>query len=95
MCPDHEAANHAGWDADYIRSSCQVCPCTTPVKSLGVLVGHAGGEANESLRRTLDKLSQAREGIASLDEPAAELVLMRKCLDVAKVAYNLRCHGDR
>ena len=34
-------------------------------------------------------------GIASLDEPAAELVLTRKCLDVAKVGYNLRCNGGR
>ena len=36
----------------------------------------------------------ARAGIATLDDPAAELVLTRRCLDVAKVSYQLRCNGD-
>ena len=47
------------------------------------------------LQRTIEKTNHARQGIASLDDPAAELVLTRRCLDVAKVSYQLRCNGDR
>ena len=40
-------------------------------------------------------MEQVRGGIATLEDPAAELVLTRKCADVAKVSYVLRCSGDR
>ena len=74
ICPDVDQQAHEGWDTEYIRASCKVQPCSEAVKVLGTYLGHAHA-ADEGLRRTLVKVANAREGIATLDDLAAELVL--------------------
>eukprot|EP00973_Karenia_brevis_P041843 5792188-Karenia_brevis.AAC.1 len=64
------------------------------MKVLGAHFGHPGAET-EAFRQRLGKVKSTREGVASLDDPASELILTRQCLDVAKVGYNMRCSGDR
>ena len=65
------------------------------MKVLGTFVGGAPDAANEGLRRALLKVNKSRAGVATVDDPASELVLARKCVDAAKVGYQLRCNGDR
>ena len=94
VCPDSECHRYDGWDTEYIRTTCRVQLCFGPVKVLGVVLG-PDGAADEGLVKTLANVARAREGICTLDDPAAELVLTRRCLDVSKVNYQLRCNGDR
>jgi hypothetical protein len=46
-------------------------------------------------RETCIKVSKARDAITILESPQCEVVLQRRCFDVSKVAYLLRCSGDR
>ena len=66
----------------------------TPAKVLGV---HVGGEqtATADFEATIAKVAHARRAINSLDHPPCELTLQRRCMDVSKAAYILRCNGDR
>ena len=64
------------------------------VKVLGSFIG-PDTASDDGLRRALARVEQVRGGIATLEDPGAELVLTRKCADVAKVSYVMRCSGDR
>ena len=49
---------------------------------------------DETMDRICAKVQAARDGIAELAHPAAELTLQRCCLNVSKASYALRCCGD-
>ena len=40
-------------------------------------------------------MAELHKAIATVDHAAIELILTRKCADVAKFSYSLRCAGDR
>jgi hypothetical protein len=94
LCPSSEVQQHTGWDTSYIRDSCKVLPGTTPAKVLGVKVASAAA-ANDMTKDTIDKVEHTRAAVAGLQDAPTELVLTRRCLDVSKVGYSLRCVGDR
>ena len=51
-------------------------------------------EVNEHFRHTCGKVVAQRAGISDLEQSQCELVLQRRCFDVSKVGYILRCNGD-
>ena len=56
-----------------------------------------GGEtaANDTTERLNMQIASLRGAVSDIDHPPTELVLTRRCLDAAKVNYQLRCNGDR
>ena len=49
----------------------------------------------DHFRKICNTLAKARESIALLEDSQCELVLQRRCFDVSKVTYILRCIGDQ
>eukprot|EP00973_Karenia_brevis_P052418 7282973-Karenia_brevis.AAC.1 len=60
LCPEVTASRHAGWDTDYIRSTCQVMSGSSPIKVLGAVIGPPGC-ADAALERIIGKVHAARE----------------------------------
>ena len=97
--PGCEAA-FTGWDGPYVRDTCKVLEMNAANEYLGTMTGApAGGavgqEDGASLQGAMQQTENKRSVIASLDCPAAELTLLRRCADVSSLNYWLRCHGDR
>ena len=42
----------------------------------------------------MSNVSTLRERVHALESPQCEVVLQRRCLDVSKASYTLRCNGD-
>ena len=76
------------WDTEYVRVTCRVIPGVEAVKVLGTMVGRTGS-ANARLQQVVDRVRATRAAMESLDDPAAELVLTRRCLDVSEVSYTV------
>ena len=98
ICPP---ATAAAWDAladqwatPYVRDTCKVLEPNAAVEYLGTMVG-GPVESAASLVQSMRKTAAKRTAIAALDNPAAELILLRRVSDVANINYWLRCQGDR
>ena len=50
--------------------------------------------ASAAARSTVLKTRALHEAIATIDHPATELVLTRRCADVSRLTYTFRCSGD-
>ena len=94
LCPAERATDFEGWHRGYIGETCKVRTADTPPKVLGAMLGHSG-VVTQQLRDTCAAVANVREAVAILESPQCELVLNRRCLDVSKVSYILRCNGDR
>ena len=94
LCPMHAVTSVAGWDTPYVRRTCMVLDNNSPGHTLGATIGSADA-ITTSTRETVAKTRALYESLSTLDHPATELVLTRRCGDVAKLTYTLRCSGDR
>ena len=81
-----------GWATDYVRRTCKVPETSAPIRVLGADLGSAAAAEAQFLERTED-VAEAHEALATLEDPATELVLTRQCLNVCKVMYTLRSDG--
>ena len=63
-------------------------------EGLGAVLGSSDA-VNAQFSDTVKKVDRLREAIEILENPQCELVLQRRCVDVSKVTYLLRCNGDR
>ena len=94
LCPMHAVTSVAGWDTPYVRRTCNVLDNNSTATALGATIGSS--EAITSAAQvTVAKTRALHEAIGSIDHPATELVLTRRCADVSKLTYTLRCSGDK
>ena len=94
ICPPEMAQAYEGWDTEYVRSTCQIGAVNSPVVALGAMFG-SESDIDADASTLCDKVARCRESIASLEHPATELVLTRKCCDTGKFMNLLRYNGDR
>ena len=84
VCPADRASEFAGWDNGYVRNSCKIGATNEAALALGAIIGD-----DTSVRRggieTCTKIREKRSAISLLEHPASELILSRKCADVATV----------
>ena len=93
-CNADAAAALAGWDTEYVRRSCKVLLPNSPTEVLGATLGGSAA-ATAAGQKVVAKVAELHTALAELDHPPTELVLTRRCADVAKLSYTLRCAGDR
>ena len=93
VCPVGDEGRYGGWDTPYIRSTCRVLDSSEPVKVLGAMIGSDAATTARMLS-VCEKTRKLRDAIADIDHPPTELILTRRCLDVSKLSYLLRCDGD-
>ena len=94
LCPEHLVSSFAGWDTQYVQTTCKVLAPNSPTEVLGAILGDAAA-ASAGGQKVVTKVAQLHQALGTLDHPATELVLTRRCADVAKLSYTLRCAGDR
>ena len=73
--------------------TCKIRGVSEPTIVLGAVVD-PDETAAADIERVISKTASLREQVHSLAHPQCEIVLQRKCLDVSKVNYILRCNGD-
>ncbi|CAK0846886.1 unnamed protein product [Prorocentrum cordatum] len=93
LCHPDRQDQLRGWEHGYIAQTCKVPDNQKGVKVLGAMVG-SSEEVNHHFRSTCNKVVAQRVAIGGLEQSQCELVLHRRCLDVSKVGYILRCNGD-
>ena len=76
-----------------MRDTWKILPPNTPTEYLGTMTGGAP-ENTKSMQQAMQRTSDKREGIAELNHPASELVMLRRVTDVANITYWMRCQGD-
>ena len=94
ICPAEAVSRFTGWDQGYIGETCRIRSATSAPKVLGCKLGDDEVVTNHFLDTCADA-EKVREAISVLESAQCELFLQRRCLDVGKVAYLLRCNGDR
>jgi len=94
LCPTNERHAHQGWDTEYVRSTCKVLEIGEPSKALGAPIGGQSA-LNTEVGDVVRKTQALRASLVELLHTPTELVLTRKCIDVAKLSYHLRLNGDR
>ena len=93
LCPAGSQAS-SDWCTEYIQASCLTPPTDSPVEVLGAPVGPFG-DFSTAMEKVHTKIAELHSNIADIDDPATELVLTRKCADVSRAMYLMRCCGDR
>ena len=93
VCAPGEENRYIGLDTPYVRDTCKVLQPNCASEYLGAIVGDRN-DAAHSVRATFGKVASKRHAISSLNHPAAELVLNRRCADVSNITYWMRCYGD-
>ena len=94
MCPDDRIAEFDGWDTDYVRETCKFDRPNTTTEILGAFVGNSADDVVEAAIERCGRIREKRDAINSLGHAPTELVLTRRCGDVANFGYWLRCYGD-
>ena len=94
ICPAGREAEFAGWSGGYICETCRIETASSSPKVLGAILGDSSA-VTQQFRRTTEKVAAARATISILESAQCELVLQRRCFDVSKISYMLRCNGDR
>ena len=93
LCPTDRQHEFDGWDTEYIHTTCAVLQPEDATSALGAIFGSVG-QINQHAHGTLVKVKELRAAVASIDHAPTELVLIRQCADVSKLAYLARVHGD-
>ena len=93
VCPPEMEASVPCWLTDYVRSTCRIMDTNSPSVVLGATIGHDDDVTHDALA-ICGKVRRLRERIGDINHPGTELVLTRRCCDVAKLQYWLRCYGD-
>ena len=98
VCPEDQVEfwsrpENQGWATPYVRETCKILPPNTPTEYLGTMTGGVP-ENTKSMQLAMQRTSDKREGIAELNHPASELVMLRRVTDVANITYWMRCQGD-
>ena len=86
VCKPGEEQQYGEWATAYVRDTCK-----NPRRQQCQRVPWSGGWPP----RPCFRVNAKRQAIASLNHPAAELVLTRTCADVCNITYWMRCYGDR
>jgi len=94
LCPLPLTDTVSGWDTEYVRRTCKVKAANSASEVLGATLGDKVA-ATTNAKKVVKKVAELRHCLAGLDHVATELVLTRRCADVAKLGYALRCSGDR
>ncbi len=94
LCPPQRRAEFPGWAAGHIAETCRVLDPAIVPKVLGAHLGDTGA-VTADFQRVTAKVEGVRSAVRELNHPPCELTLHRRCLDVSKAAYLLRCNGDR
>ena len=94
ICPAPRMSEFSGWESGYIEQTCEAQPSTAASKVLGSRLGSTE-EVTAHFQQTSNEVIKAREAISVLESSQCELVLQRRCFDVSKVTYLVRCNGDR
>ena len=82
-----------GWCTGYIADSCKLPDPMSGTRVLGAPVGRTE-LAKAMMTDATATAAQLHTRIGTVDDPATELVLTRKCADVAHIMYLLRVCGD-
>ena len=91
--PAERCQEFEGWDTEYVRRTCKVNEANSPAKALGAIFG-SDDVVQKGAFAVLDKVRDVRSAISTMGHAPSELVLTRRCADVGKVSYWLRCYGD-
>ena len=94
LCPDNQRHLHAGWDTEYVRTTCKVLPPEGPTLALGAPFGGPAA-LDTQVSAVLRKARDTRLALLEVGHAATELLLTRLCADVSKLSYQLRLNGDR
>ena len=94
FCQPEAVQSQAGRDTEYIHATCQVQAGDVAPKVLGTYIGDEN-VADRTANRIIDKVAGIRKAVSEIDHAPTELVLTRRCLDVSRLFYALRCQGDR
>ena len=93
LCPPERIDEFAGWAGSHISSTCKVLQASVAPKVLGAQLGESRA-ITADFRGVTAKTEIARQAVRSLNNAPCELTLQRRCLDVGKASYILRCNGD-
>jgi hypothetical protein len=88
------AGADTSWKTSYMSHTCQLVDQDKNAEVLHAPVGPHGDYAG-IFEAACELVQRLRENIRAVDDAATELTLTRKCADIAKVLYLLRCAGDR
>ena len=94
LCPVDARQLFDGWDAAYIRNTCQVDGTFDPVEILGASIGN-DTQINDHAAKLISKTIELHGKVNSIDHAATEMVLTRQCANVSKLVYAMRTQGDR
>ena len=86
--------NFDGWCTPYVANSCKTPDSQAPPSVLGAPVGPFG-DISGAIREITRKINDLHGRIQDIQDSATELTLTRKCADVSRAMYLLRCCGDR
>ena len=93
LCPPGQETVHQGWAGPHIHATCKVLDAAVAPKVLGACIGNTR-EVTAEFRRVTSKVEAVRAAVSGLNHAPCELTLQRRCLDVSKASYLLRCSGD-
>ena len=94
VCPASRVDEFRDWAPQYVRATCRILEPNAPTKVLGAVHG-SDQDIVDAFLAVCAKVEKKREAIAFLGNPAAELVLTRRCGHSGNASYALRCNGDK
>ena len=86
VCPPGSEQQSDGWATDYVCLTCRVPSPNSSTVVLGATLG-SDDEIRAGVRKVCDKVAISRLAIAEIDHVGTELVLTRRCADVAKMSF--------
>ena len=93
LCQTGHEVEFQSWAGPHIQATCKVLDCIVPPKVLEACVG-GSRDVTAAFCQTTARVESERAAVMGLNHAPCELTLQRRCLDVSKASYLLRCSGD-